>query len=217
MSLVHRVRPAGGEPDGALILFHGRGADETDLFPLIDLLDPEGRLVGVTARGPLSLPPGGAHWYVVREVGYPDPRTFWPSFERAGRWLDGLAAGIGVPIERTVLGGFSQGAVMAYALGLGRGRPVPAGILALSGFVPNVEGFALDLDGRQKTPVAIGHGSFDQIMSVEWAHRARGLLEAAGLPVTYRESPMPHTIDPHYLRELRDWLATATQRTAETR
>ena len=56
------VREAAGEPEGALVLFHGRGADEHDLVPLFDVLDPERRFVGLTPRGPLSLPPGGAHW-----------------------------------------------------------------------------------------------------------------------------------------------------------
>ena len=69
--IAHLERPAAGEPEGLLVLLHGRGADERDLFPLLDLLDPERRLLGVTPRGPLTLPPGGAHWYVVREIGYP--------------------------------------------------------------------------------------------------------------------------------------------------
>ncbi|MDP8944163.1 MAG: hypothetical protein M3N16_08615 [Actinomycetota bacterium] len=131
--LVHRVRPAAAEPAGALVLLHGRGTSEEDLFALLDALDPERRLVGVAPRGPLSLPPGGAHWYVVRRVGFPDPETFHATYARAAAWLDALPAALGAPIERTVLGGFSQGAVMSYALGLGRGRPAPAGILALSG------------------------------------------------------------------------------------
>ena len=63
--IAHLKRPAVGEPEGLLVLLHGRGADERDLFPLLDLLDPERRLLGVTPRGPLSLPPGGAHWYAV--------------------------------------------------------------------------------------------------------------------------------------------------------
>ena len=74
--LTHLTRPAAGKPEGLLVLFHGRGADERDLYPLLDLLDPKRRLLGVTPRGPLSLPPGGAHWYAVREIGYPDPATF---------------------------------------------------------------------------------------------------------------------------------------------
>ena len=67
------TRPAVSDPEGLLVLFHGRGADEHDLFPLLDLLDPSRRLLGVTPRGPLHLPPGGAHWYAVHEIGYPDP------------------------------------------------------------------------------------------------------------------------------------------------
>src|SRR5688500_10843746 len=125
--LVSRTRPAAGEPDGALVLFHGRGADELDLYPLLDVLDPERRLVGATPRGPLSLPPGGAHWYAVREIGFPDPATFMPTYGLAARWLDAFAESVGVPLERTILAGFSQGAVMTYALGLGARRPRPAG------------------------------------------------------------------------------------------
>lgn len=204
--LNHRLRPARGEPEGALVLFHGRGADEDDLFPFLDRLDPERRLVGATPRGPLALPPGGAHWYVVRQVGYPDPGTFLPTFERAGAWLEALARETSVPPERTVLGGFSQGAVMSYALGLGQGRPAPAAIVALSGFVPAVEGFQLDLESRRRLPVAIHHGAFDPIISVEFARRARERLEEAGLPVHYVESPMPHAVDPRALDGIRTWL-----------
>jgi phospholipase/carboxylesterase len=98
-----RERPPSGEAEGALVLFHGRGADEDDLFPLLDALDPDRRLHGYTPRAPLSLPPGGAHWYIVPRVGHPDPATFHAAYAEAGEWLDSL------PHERIVLGGFSQG------------------------------------------------------------------------------------------------------------
>ena len=208
MTLQHRVREAAGEPEGALVVIHGRGADEHDLFPLLDYLDPDHRLLGATPRGPLALPPGGAHWYVVREIGFPDPQTFHASYEALGRWLDGFLAEAGIPPERTVIGGFSQGAVMTYALGLGRGRPRPAALVALSGFIPTVDGFGLDLDPATP-PVAIGHGTYDPIISVEWGRRARRELEAAGLDVTYRESPLPHAIDPRFLADLAPWIADA--------
>src|SRR5262249_37365558 len=138
--LQHRHRPAAGAPEGAIVLMHGRGTDEHDLAPLLEELDPRGRLVGGTPRGPLSLPPGGAHWYIVRQVGFPDQETFHDSYERLQGWLGSFLSDAGMPIERTILGGFSQGAVMSYALGLGEGRPRPAGILALSGFIPQVDG-----------------------------------------------------------------------------
>lgn len=81
--LIHRVRRSQSEPEGALVLFHGRGADESDLFVLLDLLDPDQRLLGLCPRGPLMLPPGGAHWYRVQRVGFPDPTTFHSSFDLA--------------------------------------------------------------------------------------------------------------------------------------
>jgi phospholipase/carboxylesterase len=199
---VHRVRPAAGEPEGLLVLFHGRGADELDLFPLLDELDPERRLLGVTPRGPLSLPPGGAHWYALWRLGYPDPATFEATYELAAGWLDDLVAEHDLPF---VLGGFSQGAVMSYALGLGRGRARPAALLAFSGFVPTVEGFELDLDSPLPR-VAIGHGVYDEVIGVEWGRKARDLLTEAGADVLYREYPLPHAIDPRFLAELRPWL-----------
>ena len=203
-------RESAGTPDGLLVLFHGRGADEHDLLPLLDFLDPERRFLGVTPRGPLSLPPGGAHWYIVREVGYPDPATFLPTYAAVSSWLDGLAAETGLPRERTVLAGFSQGAVMSYALALGAGRPRPAAIVALSGFLPTVEGFELDL-APPLPPVAIGHGSYDPVIRVEFGRQARALLERAGARVLYRESPLAHAIDPRFLLELREWLDAAVR------
>src|SRR5947207_3158913 len=170
MSLECRLRPAAGEAQGALVLFHGRGADENDLYPLLDFLDPERRLVAATPRGPLSLPPGGAHWYIVREIGFPDRETFEASYRLAGEFLAAFAEETGVPPELTVLGGFSQGAVMTYALSLGRGRPRPAALIALSGFIPTVEGFEVDLS-PPLPPVAIGHGTYDPVISVEWSRR----------------------------------------------
>jgi phospholipase/carboxylesterase len=204
VTIEHGVRPADGDAAGLLVLFHGRGADEHDLLPLLELLDPERRLLGMTPRGPLSLPPGGRHWYVVREIGYPDPGTFLASFETASRWLDGL----GFEPERTVLGGFSQGAVMSYALGLARTRRRPAAIIALSGFIPTVEGFEVDL-GQPLPPVAIGHGTYDPVIEVGWGRRAKETLESAGADVLYREYPLPHAVDPRFLLELAPWISGA--------
>jgi phospholipase/carboxylesterase len=197
--VIVRERPASGEPAGALVLFHGRGADEHDLFPLLDVLDPERRLDGYTPRGPLSLPPGGAHWYIVPRVGYPDPDTFNASYREASEWLDSL------PHERLVLGGFSQGCVMSLALGLGTGRPRPVAIAGFSGFIPVVEGWQPDLE-RPMPPVALGHGTYDPVIDVSFGRTARDTLLAAGGEVLYQEYPLPHTLDQQFLVEVREWL-----------
>ena len=201
----YEVRDAAGDPAGAIVLFHGRGADEHDLLPLLDYLDPQRRLLGVTPRGPFSFPPGGAHWYALREVGFPDRETFLDTYANVGDWLDRFLEQHGISHDRAVLGGFSQGAVMAYAFGLGVGRPRPRALIVLSGFIPTVDGFELELE--EVPPVAIGHGTYDPIISVEFGRRAREVLEAAGASVLYREYPFPHAIDPTFLVELQAWLA----------
>ncbi len=193
-------RPA--RPAGALVLLHGRGADERDLVPLVHALDPDRRLVGVTIRAPLRLPPGGRHWYVSGAVGRPDRVTFLETYGRLCARLDDLPALTGVGLDATILGGFSQGAVMAYAAGLGEGRPSPAALIALSGFIPEVDGFVLDLGGHRDVPVAIGHGVYDPVIPVELGRAAARELSAAGLEVELRESAMLHAIDHDFVAHL---------------
>ncbi len=201
-ALPYRERPAAEEAAGLLVLHHGRGADEHDLFGLLDLLDPQRRLLGITPGGPLFLPPGGRHWYVVPRVGFPDPDTFAQGFGELTAFLDGL----GLDWSRTVLGGFSQGTVMSYATGLGAGRPLPAGIIALSGFIPTVEPWRLREDIPAGFPVAIGHGSADPVIPVDFARDARARIEAAGADVVYQETPIGHQIDPRFLATLPAWI-----------
>jgi phospholipase/carboxylesterase len=202
--LVHETRPPRGEPEGALVLLHGRGTSELDLLPLLDELDPKGRLFGVTPRAPLQLPPGGYHWYVVPRVGYPDPETFWASYRRLERWLEALPGLTGVGLDRTVLGGFSMGAVMSYAVGMGQGRPPPAGVIALSGFIPAVPDFGIE--SAPGLRVAVAHGTHDPIIPVEFARAAREQLEAAGVDLIYHEAPIGHAVDPGLIPTLREWL-----------
>lgn len=197
MTLVHRLRPATGDPQGALILLHGRGADEHDLYPLLDYLDPQRRLLGVTPGAPLTnVPPGGRHWYLVPRVGFPDPRTFSAAYAELTALLDGLLAEHGIAWERTVIGGFSMGAVMSYATALGPGRPAPAAVLAFSGFIPTVEGWAPEVEGRERTSFFVTHGRQDPVIGVDFAHRAVALLEEAGLSPEYLETDYPHAIPP---------------------
>jgi phospholipase/carboxylesterase len=200
-------RAAAGEPEGLLVLHHGRGTDERDLIRLADLLDSERRLRVVTPRAPLTLPGSpGYHWYLVPRVGYPDRQTFEAAREALAELHDRLWEESGVGPERTVLGGFSMGTVMSYAMGLGADRPPVAGILAFSGFVPTVEGWQPALADRTNTKAFISHGRNDPVIGVEFAERARALLEDGGLDVTYRESELGHQIDPAHLRDAAAWL-----------
>jgi phospholipase/carboxylesterase len=206
-NLDYQHRAAAGDPQGLLVLHHGRGSNQHDLIGLADVIDPQCRFEVFTPAGPLVLDGWpGRHWYVVPRVGYPDPRTFAESYRRLGEFHDWLWQQTGIGPERTVLGGFSMGAVMSYATGLGPGRPQPAGIMALSGFVPTVEGWTPELASRAGLPVFTAHGRNDPVISVEFARHATALLKAAGLDVEYRESDSAHNIDPADIGPLIDWL-----------
>ena len=200
-------RPAAGDPRGLLVLHHGRGSDEQDLMGLADVLDPERRLHIVTPRAPLRLPGSpGYHWYLVPRVGYPDPDSFRAAYAELASFHDGLWERTGIGPERTVLGGFSMGTVMSYALGLGGDRPAPAGILALSGFIPTVDGRRPSLSDRTDTAVLIAHGRLDPVIPVTFARAAHELLEHAGFTVDYRESDAAHNVDPGDIPRTTAWL-----------
>jgi phospholipase/carboxylesterase len=211
-SLTVAQRPALGEPVGLLVLAHGRGTDERDLLPLADVFDPQRRLHVVAPRGPFELPGSpGHHWYWVPQVGHPDPATFDRSVAALAELHDELWEQTGLGPERTVLGGFSMGTVMSYALGLHPERPAPGGILAFSGFIPTVDGWAPSLADRTEVAVFIAHGRNDPVIGVEFARAARELLQGAGFDVDYRESDAQHNIDPPDIPRAVDWLARMIQ------
>src|SRR3954470_18015802 len=100
-ALPYRERPAAGEPEGLLVLHHGRGADEHDLLGLAEVLDPERRLHLTTPGGPLQIPGWpGRHWYVVPRVGYPDPDTFFAAYEALAAFHEDLWERTGVAPAR---------------------------------------------------------------------------------------------------------------------
>jgi phospholipase/carboxylesterase len=203
--LVARRRDAAGEPEGALVLLHGRGADENDLYPLLDLLDPERRLLGITPGGPHHLAPGGRHWYALGGIPTPDPVTFYETAPRLAAFLDTLP----VPLDRVILGGFSQGTVMSWAMSLGPDRPRPAAVVAMSGFLPRINGWPLQPERLAGVPVAIAHGSLDPVIPAQFAAEAAATLEAAGADVVRLQTPVPHMVDPAWIEPLRDVVARA--------
>jgi len=209
VALTFRERPPDAQPDGLLVLHHGRGADEGDLLALGDVLDPAHRLHVVTPRAPLQLPGWpGYHWYVVPRVGYPDPETFHAAYRELASFHDELWERTGIPAERTILGGFSMGSVMSYALGLGGDRPVPGGLLVFSGFIPVVDGWEPELASRAGLRAFVAHGRHDPVMEVGFARQARTLLEEGGLEVEYHESDAGHHIDPRDVDAAIGWLGS---------
>jgi phospholipase/carboxylesterase len=206
--LDHTMRPPAGEPVGAIVLFHGPGATEQDPLGLLEVLDPQCRFGAVCPRGTMNVPGAiGFQWYIDREPGYPQRDTFEQTYAVLDEWLGVFAQRSGIPPERTVFGGFSQGAAMAWALAVGRGRPHAGGLMAISGFIPRVSDFEVDDDLLKGLPVAICHGENDPKVPVSLARAARDRAEGAGAQVLYRESDVPHILDPRVIPDVASWFA----------
>jgi phospholipase/carboxylesterase len=220
VTLDHLLREPDGEAEGALVLNHGRGTDERDLQPLLDQFDPDRRLLGVTPGAPLDatdvaalspfpVAPGGRHWYAIQRVGHPEPQSFDRAYRALAGFLDELLERRGIDWSRAIVGGFSMGAVMSYAVALGPGRPRPAGILALSGFVPTVEGWEPDFGARAGLPALIHHGRADPVIGVDFGRAAARLLGDGGLDVDYVESDAGHWVPPELVPRVRAFVAAA--------
>jgi phospholipase/carboxylesterase len=205
-------RPADGDARGLLVLHHGRGSDERDLIGLADALDPQRDLHVVAPRAPMQIHGmPGYHWYAVPRVGYPDTETFATAYASLADFHDMLWKRTGLTPAQTVLGGFSMGAVMSHACGWGSGRPVVAGVLGFSGFIPIVDGWSADFAAHAATRAFVSHGALDPVIGVEFARAVRDQLEAAGIDLEYAEFAGEHWIEPAHAARATSWIADVLQ------
>ena len=204
-SLVHQHQSPRAGSDGrppGLLLLHGRGADELDLFGLAPALDS--RLAVVSARAPFGLG-FGYHWYDLLDIGRPEPATFERGLALLGAFAAEIAAGYGLDPARLYLLGFSQGAMMSGALALTRPERV-AGVVALSGYLPLHAELTFDAAAQAGKPWFVAHGTQDPVIPVGFGRESRDWLSAHGADLTYREYPMPHAISDAELAEVAAWL-----------
>ena len=202
--LVTNVVRGRQEPDRLLMLIHGKGADEHDLEPLIPYLDPEGRFLTVLPRAPLSFVEGW-QWYETDGIPKGGPELI-SSVDALDDLLDSSCAEYGFDRSQSIVAGFSQGCALTLTLGLRRSdRPRPAGLLGMSGFLPEREG--LEYDFASAPPVLIQHGTADPLISATYGRRAAARLGAEGVPVVYREYGMAHQVTLESTQDAMAWLA----------
>lgn len=210
LSLTHLVREPGRGGQTApplLLLLHGIGSNEEDLFGLAPYLDE--RFLVVSARAPVALAYGGYGWFRIDFT----PGGMVADVEQAKKslamlpgFVDELVETYGADGRRVYLKGFSQGAMMSLALMLTRPEKV-AGVVAMSGRLPvQVPGLEPAREALNGLPVLVTHGLHDPVLPIENGRAARDYL--AGLPVelTYREYPMAHEVSMESLRDVAEWL-----------
>ncbi len=206
-TLVHRVispERSGVTRHPTLILLHGRGADEEDLLSLSTSLDE--RLLILSVRAPYPFPYGGGYtWYEVGEVGTPEPAMFRSSYDKLTSFVNDARKLYPVDPDSLYLLGFSMGTVMSYSLSL----TLPhlfRGVVANSGYIPEGTFLKFQWGSLVKLEFFIAHGVQDPVIPVQFARRAKELLEKAGAPNSYREYPMAHEISMESLKDLSAWL-----------
>jgi len=206
--LVHRVlepRNAGTQAlYPAIVLLHGRGADEEDLAGLSPFLDP--RFLFLSVRAPYPFDPGGGFtWYNVEMDGTPDPEMFRHSYARLNEFVTHALQSFPIDPGRLFLLGFSMGTMMALALAL-TSPGLFRGVVANSGYVPEKAGLDLKWSGQSSTSFFIAHGMHDPVIPIALGQRTKSLFEASDASWIYREYPMGHEISPESLTDISEWL-----------
>ena len=199
----------------SVLWLHGLGADGHDFAPIVpELLRPDWpgiRFVfphapvrPVTINGGVPM----RAWYDIKSLSA-DGRADEEGVRESMREVDALIArerDRGVPAERLLLVGFSQGGAMALASGLRREAPV-AGIAALSAYLPLNSKTAAEMTaGGKATPVFMAHGTQDPVVAPAWGSRSRDALQALGVGVEWRTYPMAHSVCADEVRQLGDWM-----------
>ena len=213
LSLVHLIqapRDSGASQPPLLLLLHGVGSNEQDLFSMTPVLDP--RFFVVSARAPIQIMEAGYGWFNIEFEAdggmVPDLGQAEASRLLLAQFVDELVEAYGVDPRAVYLMGFSQGAMMSLSVALTRPEKVAA-VVAMSGRLP--EQALLNhgsVDEIRKLDVFVSHGTYDDLLPVSKGRICRDQLEKLNVPLTYREYPMGHEVRPEALREITAWLTS---------
>jgi len=210
LSLTHVVRESSLKENAPLlILFHGYGSDENDLFSFATELPEE--LFIVSARAPYPMQPFGNAWYAIN---FDAEKGKWSDNEQAiksrdliASFIDEVIAKYPVNKDNVSLLGFSQGSILSYAVALTYPEKIK-NIIALSGYV-NSDLFEIKTkDNYKHLSFYCSHGSVDQVIPVDWARQSPKFLEALDIDYKYSEFPVGHGVAPQNFYEFKDWLIT---------
>lgn len=214
LSLYHLVRePKIQNPDDSgknplILLLHGYGSNEEDLFSFASELPDEYYVI--SARAPYDMMYGSYAWYAINfdadEKKFSDLEQARSSRDLIIQFVDELILNYPIDANKVTLVGFSQGAILSYAIGLSYPQKVQR-VVAMSGYfneeiaVPNYQ--SNDFSNLQ---LFASHGNVDQVVPVEWARKAKPLLDSLGIPNVYKEYPVGHGVAPQNFYDFRNWL-----------
>ena len=209
LSLHHLIRESSlTENAPLLILMHGYGSDENDLFSFAAEL-PE-QLFIISVKAPYPMQPYGNAWYAIN---FDEEKGKWSDNEQAiksrdliAKFIDEAIAEYPVNKNNVSLLGFSQGSILSYAVALTYPEKIK-NIVALSGYI-NKDIFPQDIETLDYSYLDFycSHGNVDQVISVDWARQTPPFLDSLNIKHKYSEFPVGHGVAPQNFYELKDWL-----------
>ena len=191
-----------------LLLLHGYGSNEEDLFSFASELPDDSYVISV--RAPYDLQPYGHAWYAIHfdadENKFSDNVQAKQSVEIIASFIDEIVKQYPIDTENVTLIGFSQGAILSYATALTYPEKISK-VVALSGYfnqeiLPEI----IDTKAISHLKFFVSHGSVDQVIPVDWARKAKPALENLGLEVEYQEYPIGHGVSPKNFFDFKNWL-----------
>lgn len=207
-NLQHITRPSTLSDNAPLlILFHGYGSDENDLFSFAQELPEE--LFIISVKAPYPMQPHGNAWYAIN---FDAEKGKWSDDEQARQSRDLIATFIDQAVtnypvnkDNVSLLGFSQGCILSYAVALTYPEKVN-NIIALSGYVNEDLFKSKAATAYSHLNFYCSHGSVDQVIPVDWARQAPKFLSSLNIKHTYNEFPVGHGVAPQNFYEFKEWL-----------
>ncbi len=208
-------RETGGQPSYSIIWLHGLGADGNDFVPLVpQLVDPDWpplRFVFPNAPARPITVNGGMRmraWYDIKGLDIADKQDA-EGITASVHQIEALIArenDRGIPTERIMLAGFSQGGAVALSAGLRHAERL-AGLIVLSSYLPLAESLISERsDANANIPIFWGHGSVDPVVPLMLGERSRASLQKLGYSVDWHVWPMAHQVCMEEIVALRSWL-----------
>jgi phospholipase/carboxylesterase len=192
-----------------LLLLHGYGSNEADLFSFAAELPNEYYII--SARAPYDLQYGSYAWYAINfdadQNKFSDNDQARISRDVIAGFIDELVANYPIDANDVNLIGFSQGSILSYAVALSYPEKVNK-VVAMSGYL-NLEIVAEDYlkNSLSKLKIFASHGTVDQVIPVDWARKTPGILEKLGVDITYKEYPVGHGVAPQNFFDFKNWLS----------
>nr|WP_315475486.1 carboxylesterase [uncultured Undibacterium sp.] len=208
---------SGVNPTAAVIWMHGLGADANDFVPIVKELDlsdcpairfvfPNAPQIPVTLNGGYIM----RAWYDIAAAGTDiNKREDEAGLRLSQQQIDALIArenARGIPTDKIILAGFSQGCAMSLQTGLRHPQRL-AGIMGLSGYVPLADKVAAERHAaNQDTPIFLVHGASDPVIPIQRAQQSRDLLLSLGYTIEWHDYWMQHSVSPQEIIDIGNWL-----------